>query len=161
MKKQHVLLGGLRILMGWVFLWPFFDKLFGLGFATASEQAWIMGGSPTAGFLEHAAKGPFADIFHSLAGSFFVDWLFMAGLLLIGLALLLGIGVRIAAVSGALLLFLMWLAVLPPKNNPLIDEHIIYIAVLKVLLLFDAGVYLGFGRAWSKTAWVKKYPFLK
>jgi hypothetical protein len=35
------LLAGIRIAPGWVFLWAFLDKTFGLGFATTSEKAWI------------------------------------------------------------------------------------------------------------------------
>ena len=29
----------LRIVMGWIFLWPFLDKTFGLGFATPADRA--------------------------------------------------------------------------------------------------------------------------
>ena len=36
-----------RILLGFVFLWAFLDKTFGLGFATAAEKAWVAGGSPS------------------------------------------------------------------------------------------------------------------
>ena len=50
----------------------------------------------------------------------------MLGLLGIGVALILGIGMRVAAVAGALLLVLMWTAVLPPENNPFMDDHLIY-----------------------------------
>lgn len=120
----------LRLSMGWIFLWPFLDKTFGLGFATAKEAAWVVGGSPTTGFLTYATKGPFADMFQALAGNVFVDWLFMIGLLLIGLSLILGIFMRLAIFSGSLMLILMYLAVLPPDHNPVIDDHIIYPLVL-------------------------------
>lgn len=46
--------GILRILVGFTFFWAFIDKLFGLGFATPSERAWINGGSPTTGYLTMA-----------------------------------------------------------------------------------------------------------
>jgi len=69
----------LRIFIGLIFLWAFFDKTFGLGFATNLENAWINGGSPTTGFLAHATNGFFAPFFQSLAGSALVDWLFMLG----------------------------------------------------------------------------------
>lgn len=161
MKKQHGILGFLRILMGWIFLWPFLDKIFGFGFATESGKAWIDGVSPTVGFLKFSTRGPFAGVFQWLAGNPFVDWLFMVGLLLIGLALILGIGVRIAAVSGALMLFLMWLAVLPPDHNPFVSDHIIYIVVLALLFAVDAGQYVGFGKWWQKTALAKKYRLLR
>jgi thiosulfate dehydrogenase [quinone] large subunit len=41
----------------------------------------------------------------------------MIGLAGIGIALIAGVGVRIAAVAGSLMLVLMWTAVLPPENN--------------------------------------------
>lgn len=80
-----------------MFLSAFVDKTFGLGFATAAEDAWINGGSPTFGFLNFATEGKlFHDFFAGLAGPV-ADWLFMAGLFGIGLALILGVGMRIAA----------------------------------------------------------------
>lgn len=151
----------LRLGMGWIFLWPFWDKTFGMGLSTAADKAWIMGGSPTAGFLKLGTHGPFAEFFQSLVGNTFVEWLFMAGLLLIGLTLLLGILVKLAAYSGSLMLFLMWLACLPPKQNPFLDEHIIYIIILIGLSVFGAGDYFGVGKWWSNMKLVKKYPILK
>lgn len=50
----------------------------------------------------------------------------MLGLLGIGAALMLGVFMNLAAGAGALLLLLMWTAVLPPENNPFMDDHIIY-----------------------------------
>ena len=119
--------------MGFIFLWAFVDKTFGLGFATSSEKAWINGGSPTTGFLSAGVKGPFAEVFHSLAGVVVVDWLFMLGLLFIGLTLLLNRYVFFGAVAGVMMIVLMWLSLLFPANNPLIDEHIIYALVLALL----------------------------
>ena len=92
-------LAGLRIATGFVFLWAFFDKLFGLGYSTPSERAWINGGSPTKGFLGSIEAGPFASTFRSIAGDWWVDWLFMVGLLAVGLAVMLGVGLRLAAVT--------------------------------------------------------------
>ncbi len=159
-KKIDYLWAILRLSMGWIFLWPFLDKLFGLGFATEKASAWIVGGSPTLVFLSYATTGPFAILYQSIAGKVFVDWLFMIGLLLIGLALLSGVGVKIAGYSGALMLFLMWTAVLPPEHNPFLDEHIIYAIVLIVLTFVKSGHCLGFGKWWSKQRIVKKYSLL-
>ncbi|MFA4831190.1 MAG: hypothetical protein WC862_01740 [Patescibacteria group bacterium] len=158
--KQN-LFGILRIFIGWIFFWSFIDKVWGLGFETAADKAWIVGASPTFGFLKFATKGPFAGIFQAMAGSAFVDWLFMIGLLSIGLALIFGIGIRIAAYSGSIMLILMWLAALPPEHNPIIDEHIIYILVLFILSSVDAGQYLGLGRWWGERLAVKKNKWLK
>jgi hypothetical protein len=48
----------LRVSMGFVFLWAFLDKTFGLHYATPSAKAWIHGGSPTQGFLKSVDVGP-------------------------------------------------------------------------------------------------------
>lgn len=149
-----------RVSLGFIFLWAFLDKTFGFGIATTAEKSWLAGGSPTSGFLGNAVKGPFAEVFHKMAGSPVVDWLFMAGLLLIGLALILGIGMKIATYSGSLLLFMMWLALLWPSNNPFLDEHIIYIFVLFTLNATRAGEVWGLGKEWSGSKLVKKLPFL-
>ena len=158
---KHILLGILRLLLGWIFLWPFLDKLFGLGFATENGKAWVDGVSPTYGFLSFGTQGPFADTFQSLVSNPVVDWLFMAGLLMIGISLILGIGIRIAALSGSTMLILMYLAVIPPEHNPFIDDHIIYAVTLLVLAFSDAGRYVGFGKIWARSNLVLKFPFLK
>lgn len=125
----------LRIVMALIFLWAFVDKTFGLGFATTPDKAWINGGSPTYGFLTFGTDGPFAEIFKSLAGIGLVDWLFMLGLLGVGLTLLFNRFVVWGAVAGSVMMLLMWLATFPPENNPLIDDHIVYIIVLGILAL--------------------------
>jgi|SRR3989338_7985685 len=129
-KNLNVLL---RLSMGFIFLWAFIDKTFGLGFATTADKAWISGGSPTFGFLSFGVKGPFANLFHSLAGVGIVDWLFMLGLLFIGLALIFNKFVKWAAFAGVIMMLLMYLALLLPANNPIIDDHIIYALVLMLM----------------------------
>lgn len=150
-----------RLSLGWVFVWAFLDKTFGLGHETPSAKAWIDGGSPTEGFLKHSPKGPFEGFYHDIAGLAWADWLFMIGLAGIGAALILGIGMRFAAVAGAALLVMMWSAVLPPANNVFMDDHLIYAIVLVGLALVSAGDTLGLGRWWGQTALVKRFPILK
>jgi len=148
-----------RLCRGWTFLWPFLDKTFGLGHETERANAWIDGGSPTNGFLM-GAFGSFAGIYHSFAGVSWADWGFMLGLPAIGVALLLSIGMRIAGVSGAVLLVLMWSASLPPANNLFMADHIIYALVLLGLAAVDAGNTSGLGRRWTSTPLVRRHPAL-
>lgn len=155
------LLGATRLALGFTFLWPFLDKTFGLGHETASADAWINGGSPTAGFLGHATSGPFADFFQGMAGHAWADWGFMLGLLGIGTALILGVAMRLAASAGALLLILMFAATLPPENNPLIDDHIIYALMLGVLAFGHAGRTFGFGKVWERQPLVEGSAILR
>ncbi len=121
---------GLRFVMAFTFLWAFFDKAFGWGFATTSAKAWINGGSPTAGFLAMAVKGPFASFFHLLSGVAIVDWLFMLGLLGVGLSLALNKYIKWGVIAGIIMMALMYLALLFPANNPIVDDHIGSILVL-------------------------------
>lgn len=148
-----------RLCMGWIFLWPFLDKTFGLHHETTAAHAWIRGGSPSLGFLS-GAVGPFAAFYQAIAGAGLVNWLFMIGLLGIAVALLLGVGVRIAAASGAVLTVLMWSASLPPQDDVFMDNHLIYALVLVGLALVGAGNTLGLGRWWTQTSLVRRFPWL-
>ena len=157
---QYVL-AGLRLALGWIFLWAFLDKLFGLGHGTPSANAWIDGGSPTAGFLGKAVSGPFEGLYHSMAGAAWADWLFMLGLAGVGIALIAGVAMRFAAVAGGLLMVMMWTAVLPPESNPFMDDHLIYAGLLALLALTAAGTTLGLGRIWNNLPIVQRLPWLK
>lgn len=162
----------LRIGLGYIFLWAFFDKLFGLGFSTCKDRisgdvtvgcsdAWINGGSPTTDFLNNATAGPFTEFYRNLAGQAWVDWLFMLGLLVVGIGLLLGIFVRFAAFSGIVMLVLMWSALLWPANAPGVDEHIIYALALFGVALIDEHQAWGLRSWWLKTSLAKALRFLR
>ena len=161
----------LRISTGFVFLWAFLDKTFGLNYATPGERSWINGGSPTKGFLSGVDVGPFQGFFHNIAGNPVADWAFMLGLLGIGLALILGIGMRIAAVAAALMMAFMWFAELPlaqtnsageatHSTNPVTDYHFIYAVSAIALAATYAGHTWGLGRWWAKLPLVQKNRWL-
>ncbi|MFI1398690.1 hypothetical protein [Streptomyces sp. NPDC020681] len=162
----------LRLLTGFVFLWAFLDKTFGFGYATPSGKGWVDGGSPTKGFLGGVAAGPMESTFHSWAGDGWADWLFMAGLLGIGLALISGIALRTAAIAGTAMMALMWIAEWPPakhlsdgspsmSTNPVVEYHVIYAAVLIALALASAGDTWGLGRAWARLPFVRDNQWLR
>ena len=161
-NKINYVWGLLRLAMGWTFLWAFLDKLIGLGFTTLPEKAWLAGGSPTFGFLKFATKGPFVEFYQSLAGNGLVDFLFMAGLLFVGISLLFGIFTKLGSFSGALILILMYSAgFIPPEHNPFLDDHIINALIMLGLLFSHSGRYLGFGNWWSNTKLVRKYSIFE
>lgn len=170
--------GVVRLLLGWVFMWAFIDKLFGLGFATCRledgtvntlcDSAFLKGGSPTWGYLANATQGSETGrLFDWMAPAGpaapnLVDWLFMAALLLIGIGLLLGIAMWLSSISGALLLTFMYLSgFVWPENNPFIDDHIVYALVLLLLAAMGAGRYLGFGRWWQGLDMVQRHAILR
>ncbi len=165
-------LAALRIAFGVTFLWAFIDKTFALGFHTGYDAtgetldrfgpaAWINGGSPTEGFLKFGAEGPFKGFYNSIGGTAWADTLFMLGLLGIGLALTLGIGMRFAAVAGGTMYLLMWSVALPPSTNPLIDDHILGGLTVVALALLSAGDTWGLGRQWGSTKLVQDHPVLR
>ena len=161
----------LRIATGFVFLWAFLDKTFGLGYSTSSAKAWIHGGSPTKGFLSSIDVGPFQSAYHSMAGTWWADWLFMLGMLTVGVALIAGIALRLAAGAGVLIMAMMWLGEYPlaqhtsagapsASTNPLTDYHFIYAVVLVVLAAAYAGHRWGLGRAWARLPFVQRQRWL-
>jgi thiosulfate dehydrogenase (quinone) large subunit len=149
----------IRLGMAWTFLWPFFDKMFGLNHQTTTAQAWINGGNPTKGFLSGSA-GAFSGIYTSIAGAGIVNVLFMVGLLGIGVALALGIAMKPAAVAGATMLLLMWSASLPPSDDLFLDNHIIYALLLVALVSVGAGKTLGLGKRWERIGFVQQHRWL-
>lgn len=160
-ENYKILKTTVRVTLGFVFLWPFLDKLFGLGFSTTPEKSWINGGSPTYGFLAHGTQGPLADVYQTIAGHIAIDWLFMLGLLCVGTALVLGVGVRVAGYSGAVMMLLIWSASLFPEQNPFIDEHIIYALVLLWLTRTDVAKQFGLGEWWRSLPLVKRRALLQ
>ncbi|MFL6110576.1 MAG: DoxX family membrane protein [Catenulispora sp.] len=160
-----------RISLGFVFLWAFLDKTFGLGYSTASAKAWINGGSPTKGFLSSIDVGPFQSMYHSMAGTTFANWAFMLGLLGVGIALIAGIGLRIAAGAAVVMMAMMWFAEYPfaqhtsagkpsGSTNPITDYHFIYAIGAVVVALTYAGHTWGLGRWWAQLPFVQRHRWL-
>jgi thiosulfate dehydrogenase (quinone) large subunit len=148
-QRARYLLAAARIALGWTFLWAFIDKLLGLGLSTQPENAWIRGGSPTFGFLSFGSSGLLSGFYQSIAGHPVVDGLFMLGLLGLGTALMLGIGMRIAGIAGPAMMLLMWSANLPPTTNPVIDSHIIFALIIVACAAADVGKVWGLGNWWA------------
>jgi len=77
---------------------------------------------------------------------------------------MLGIGLRVSAVAGSLLMVSMWIAewpLLQGSNNPLVDYHIIYALVLVVCATLLAGDTWGLGRRWARLPLVQRFGWLR
>ena len=155
----------LRLSTGFIFLWAFLDKTFGLGFSTPVAKSWINGGTPSQGFLNSpAVVGPLKPFFAAIASPT-SDVLFMIGMLAIGVAVMLGIGLRVSAVVGTVILLFMYLAewtfgANSASTNPVIDYHIIYALALIVVAVLSAGDGWGFGLAWKRLSFVQSHRWL-
>lgn len=164
-----------RISIGFIFLWAFLDKLIGLGFSTCRqednsievmcERAWLSGGAITKGYLG-SSTGPFADFFISLGDQRWTDWVFMIGLAGVGLALMLGIGTKVAMYAGPAMLLMMYVSHAWPgaganTTNPFLDDHIIYgLAIIGIVLVETERQSIGLGTAWRKVPFVAKRGWL-
>ncbi|MFD8006907.1 hypothetical protein [Streptomyces mirabilis] len=164
--SAHVL-AGLCVLTGFVFLWAFLDKTFGFGYATPSGKGWIDGGS-----LSSVAAGPMESTFHDWAGAGWANWLFMLGLLGIGVALVFGVALRLTAVAGTAMMALMWIAEWPPakhlsgrslsmSSNPFADHHLICAVVIIALAAAGAGTTWGLGKLWARLPFVSRHNWLR
>lgn len=151
----------IRIVMGFMLVWAFMDKMFGLGFQTPAGKGVIDGGSPTHDFLIYN-DGLFSSFFNWLGNfSGITDILMMMGLLLIGTALLLGIAAKLTTIFGIIFMIFMFLAVFPASDNPLVDYHVIYILAFVAMWLTNAGDHLGLGKRWRDLSIVKRWPMLE
>jgi thiosulfate dehydrogenase [quinone] large subunit len=142
----------LRVAMGWIFLQAGLDKWTGNGIDGIQDQP-LTGGFDAGGYLNNALHpdNPLQSVFADMAGYSFIDPLVVWGQILIGVALVLGIVVRWSAFWGAVMMFLFWLshlqggllAGLPLEHGWVVDETIVYTAVLLGLGAIGAGRILG------------------
>jgi thiosulfate dehydrogenase (quinone) large subunit len=150
-RTQQTALVLLRTLIGWHFLYEGLVKLV--------WPAWTRAGVPlgrfsSAGYLR-SSTGPFADVFRAFADASWLPWLdlLMAwGLLLIGLALMLGLFTQLACAGALALLALFYLSWLPTRGvyEPgtegsylLVNKNLVEAAAVFVVLAFRTGRIAG------------------
>lgn len=142
-RQQKISLLLLRLALGWIFLYSGVSKIL--------DPEWT-----AAGYLKGAQTlTPLYSLF--TRNMDIINFLNSWGQAAIGLALILGIMLRPAAIFGVLMMVLYYIPIL---NFPyvgrgttsfLVDQHIIFILVFILLSSFDAGKY------WGLKTVVKKY----
>lgn len=139
----------LRMLIGW--------HLFYEGLAKVTNEYWT-----SAGYLAES-RFILSDLFLMIAANpsslLAVDFVNKWGLVVIGLALLLGCFTRAATIAGIVLLALYYIAAppfvgyvysMPTEGSYLIvNKVLIELAALVVLLAFPTGRIIGLDRLWS------------
>tara|TARA_Y100000310_G_C20418489_1_gene685509 strand:- start:395 stop:847 length:453 start_codon:yes stop_codon:yes gene_type:complete len=121
----------LRISLGWLFFYA--------GITKVLNPEWT-----AAGYLKGAKT--FTGLYQWLASpeilpltDFFNEW----GLTLLGVSLILGVGVRLTAPLGALLMLLYYFPILEfplvGAHSFIVDEHIVYALALLLLGAMNAG----------------------
>jgi thiosulfate dehydrogenase [quinone] large subunit len=133
--NQKISLFLLRISIGWLFFYAGITKVLDPSW---TAKGYLMGAKTFPELFNFFLKPDILPI---------VNFLNQWGLLLIGVALILGVFMRTATVAGISLMILYYLPILnfpyPNTHSYIVDEHIIYALVLVVLLASGAG------RAWG------------
>lgn len=141
----------LRLLLGWFML---FD-----GLGIVNVPGWS-----ASGFLLNAKTFPtFYAWFALPMNSWWVDPLNAWGIVLIGVALLLGVGVRVASFAGAIMMILYYFPhnVFPSvPHGYIVEEHIIYAAAFIFIALCVPAQQFGLASRLRKT-FLGKIPFVK
>ncbi|PIR82177.1 hypothetical protein COU20_03390 [Candidatus Kaiserbacteria bacterium CG10_big_fil_rev_8_21_14_0_10_59_10] len=143
-NTQQMLLFLLRVLMGWF--------LFYAGITKVLNPEWS-----AAGFLNNAKTFPeFFQFFATPAVLPLTNFLNEWGLTLIGLALMLGVFVRLSAILGAALMVLYYFPTLdfpyPSVHTFIVDDHVIYAVLLLYLAWVRAGRVVGLEK------WLSSHP---
>ena len=155
----------MRVTMGWALLQGGLTKLVTY-LDSNPDNNWT-----AAGFLANAipAGNPFTEVFAAMAGNPLIDILNMWGLTLTGLALILGAFVRWSAFWGAVMMLFYWaasltgglMAGLPGAHGWVVDDHLVYAALLFGLGAVGAGRVLGLDARIEKLKLVQNNRWLR
>jgi thiosulfate dehydrogenase (quinone) large subunit len=145
-RRALVAITLLRVVVGWHFLYE--------GVAKLTSPSWS-----AAGYLKQA-RGPFADLFRSLASQpnllANADLITMWGLTLVGVFLILGLFTRLASLAGIGFILLFYLCnpplvgyfySIPTEGSYLIvNKNLVELCALVVILVTDSGRFAGLDR---------------
>jgi len=138
----------LRISLGWLFFYAGITKIVNSEWSAAG---YLKGAKTFTGFFTALTAPGLLPVIN-----FLNEW----GLTLIGVALILGVAVRLAGSFGAMLMLFYYLPILdfpyPNAHSFIVDEHIVYALTLLVLGVMKAGQVWGLAN-WSRD----RFPKLK
>ena len=140
-----------RVLMG--------GSLIGLGLRLFVGGGWDAWNSIGVVLPTTYPRGPIGDIFLAFWGNQFVIQLLIWSSVLVGIALVLGIAVRLASYGGMLIMLMLYLAVIPP-GSVILNQQIIYIVVFLFLVAGEAGKVGGLD-SFLAPILEERYPSLK
>src|SRR3990172_6957948 len=144
MQFQKFFLFLLGVSLGWMFFYAGITKVMNPEWSAAG---YMKGAKTFAGFYQFLTQPGMLPVIN-----FINEW----GLLLLGVSLIFGVFVRLSSILGAVLMLLYYFPILdfPYPNAPsfIVDEHIIYVAVLLVLAALRAG------RVWGLENWCSRLP---
>lgn len=145
-------IAALRVALGWLMFYAGITKLID---PTWSAAEYLTHAQTFAGFYNWLAQPGILG-----AVNFLNEW----GLTLLGVSLIVGVGVRVSASLGAILMLLYYF---PAVNFPfvangfLVDEHIVYATALVLLAAVRAGRYYGLETRCANLPICSRYPRLR
>lgn len=146
-NSQKITLFLLRVSLGWMFLYSGLSKVLAPSW---SAEGYIKNAKTFVSFYQWLTDPNILPIIN-----FLNEW----GQTALGIALILGIFVRISSILGALMMFLYYFPILEfpyvGTHSFLVDEHIIYAFTLIYLSAVRAG------RAYGLAVFTSKLPFSK
>lgn len=149
---QRITLFLARITIGWLFFYAGITKVLNPEWTAAG---YLKGAKTFTGLYEYFLQPHILPTINILN-----EW----GLTLIGLALMLGVFVRLSSCLGALLMILYYLPILdfphPNTHAYIVDEHIVYITLFLVLASLRAGRVWGIDAWWAHSGLGAKFPYL-
>jgi thiosulfate dehydrogenase (quinone) large subunit len=130
-RAQKISLFLLRVSLGWFYFYAGITKVLNPDWSAGGYLKGAKNFTAFYGWLTSPAMLPIVN--------FVNEW----GLTLLGLSLIFGVFIRLSSVMGAILMVLYYLVILdfpyPNVNSFIVDQHIIYIFVLILLGVLDAG----------------------
>ena len=134
----------LRVTVGWMMFYAGIIKVID---PTWSAAGYLKGAKMFTGFYQWFLTPGMLPVIN-----FVNEW----GLTMLGLSLIFGVFVRLSSFLGVILMFLYYLPILdfpyPNSHAYIVDEHIIYMAVLLLFISFRAG------RIWGLENWCSNLP---
>jgi thiosulfate dehydrogenase [quinone] large subunit len=150
----------LRTLIGWHFAYEGYYKL--------AAPAWAPGGGRIGAFSAEgyvrSATGPLAGAFHAIAAHpslmHATDIIVPAGLLLVGLSLMLGLFTQLGCAGAAMFLALFYASQPPLTGMPqtgaegaylLVNKNLIELAAVLTVMAFRTGAIAGLDCLWASS----------
>ncbi len=151
-KKITVAATVLRLMLGWYML-------------VDGVQILMTPGWSAADFLKGAQTFPaFYAWFATAGNSWWVDPLNSWGITLVGVALIVGVGIRPAAWAGAALMILYYFphyAFPTVPHGYIVEEHIIEAAAFVLVAVLPAAQTVGFGRLVREHTFLGRIPLVR
>lgn len=143
----------LRLVMGAMFFYAGFTKIINPAWSAAT---YLQSAKTFQAFYAWLIQPGILPI-----TNFVNEW----GLTLLGLSLILGIGVRLSSILGALMMLLYYFPILdfpyPNTHSLIVDEHIIYATALLLLGSLKAGRIFGLENWCSTLPICSRFPRLR